>query len=376
LHRVAFQAAMADALRKDAPREAFKVQHCGKTQYGRFARERGPIDEPILLSCDQAHVKPIRQRCDSRLCPRCTVKLAQLRKKTAFRYVKRARQKKLRVAHLVLTEPNTKKLGSLRELMAKVTKWKNRVRVKHNLAGISANLEVIWHPPVYEGGRLKSGGWHPHVHCIVALRPEKERKKLPHGLWDYGELERQLTMEWHDLTGCSRACVVKRRSFKDASRGCKAGGSLKLEEVVDPGGDSGGKIAIEVAKYITKIDTHWQGAEGERTLNPGLADLANGIKGLQLGRAYGIFHNHAMGPDPDEGWEPDECDLCKHANREFRQQQRPHQWHDTALRYRGPPSWLRHLAYEGLCELASDCLDDLVARFPEYAALADGDPPE
>ena len=348
---------MVAALVVKAPEQAYKVENCGKTQYGKFARERGPIAEPILLSCAKAHVKPIKQRCDSRLCPTCIRRLAQLRKRTAFKYVQRAAELGYRVAHFILTVPNTRELGSLRELMAKVTKWKSRVRVSHNLAGISANLEVVW---------SSDRGWHPHIHCLIALRTSRERDRLNHGVFEYGELERQLVMEWHDLTGCSHACVVKRRSMNGAERGCRAGGSADLEDVVEPATRHGRKVAREVAKYVTKLSDHQDGDQ----LNPGLGDLAVAIHGMQLGRAYGVFHRKHFPKDATKS-KAAQCEVCLELNEVYEWQVPPKQWSDPSLHYRGPPSQLWVAAIKG-SEVARACLEDLAKRFPKLVTANGG----
>jgi hypothetical protein len=197
------------------------------------------------------------------------------------------------LVHLTFTAKRQGKLtrAYLRQFGKDITKWSRRVRVADNVLGLYRCLEVTYDPR----SKDKQGNatpWHPHAHCLVLLRPGRRRSIRKHGVYDWGELQRQLVREWHDITGCVRGCTTKSASMlKKTATGCTRGGSLKMEAIwrLDRKNPAMYAAANEIAKYVTKGIEAYHDEGGDAGLEA-TAELARAISGrLRLGAGLGVF---------------------------------------------------------------------------------------
>ena len=246
----------------------------------------------LVLSCAKGHTKLVIENCMHRLCPLCRSPVAMRRQRKVQAMVRLAQDEGLRLAHLVLTVPNVGAIDKqyVQELHRSFWKLTRRMRLDRHVAGWIRCTELT-----------RSGEqWHPHLHCIVALKP---------GFVNYGWLAFNMAMMWHGYTGCSDQCVDKGASMADDNKdaafwlgekgrrfgmqlerggGCSHGGSAWLGDVLTPRDGryerQGQDVAAEVCKYVTK------GLEaGEETGTP-LRQLAESIHRVRLAAAYGIFY--------------------------------------------------------------------------------------
>jgi hypothetical protein len=265
----------ADALHKGgAYKEADRVGRCGALT--------------MALACGEGHVTLTHEGCDNRLCPSCQPAMAMRTKEHAYELAEWSMAQGLRLVHAVFTVPNTKDISS-EKVGEMQKKWgfnlRRRKAFKDWVAGAYRSTELV----------RGAGGWdwHPHLHSMLALRP---------GFKDYGELMRELALEWHGLTGCSVTCKVKRQSLKmqpadiadwDSSAGCRKGGSVWLGRVIEPMGKDSAALArsaaFEVAKYVTKGSEFWVDDGAGGYVDPSIADVARAIRGRSLTQKYGVF---------------------------------------------------------------------------------------
>ena len=383
-----------DRARRGAVAAALRVggdpRFMGRT--GRTTRVSDTVetcgDRAFVYSCDIPGHEPdwTARSCDHRLCPTCQPRLSGRRKQTAFAAVNKAISEggDGQLAHLVFTIPNQDKLGrsDLRELAKKVTRWFRRVRVEANVSGVYRNLEVTW---------KGDSGWHPHVHSFAMLKGPRTRAKARHGHWDWGDMQRQLIMEWHELTGCVRTCAQKIASFAEksghltldqhdewvgAGGGCTRGGSAWLGDIYNCRDLRSGKDcdvwkdAHQVSKYIAKGIWSWpddQVDEGvpfdfsDLGINVGakqLAALAYAVKGVRLSCGMGFFFGVKHQEDKHEGMI---CQTCLDLNLA----------HPTGPRFpqtmhnRGSPSFIKWQAEEEGDEVAAILLASLAIFCPE-----------
>ncbi len=354
-------------------------------------------DRAFVYSCDIPGHKPewYARSCDHRICPTCQPRLAGRRKSTAFAAVKKAIAEggDGQLSHFVFTIPNQAKLRAddLRALAKKVTRWFRRVRVSANVAGVYRNLEVSWD---------QDSGWHPHVHAFLMLKSPRTRTKTRHGLWDWGEMQRQLILEWHELTGCSRTCAAKIASLAEKSGhltldqhdrwigrggGCKRGGSAWLGDIYncrDLRSGSGCDVwadAHQVSKYIAKGIWAWPEDQaddgvpfdiGDLGIQVGareLADLTRAVKGVRLSCGMGFFFGVRHQEDAREGLI---CETCLEHNLA----------HPTGPRFpqtmhnRGSPEFLKYQAETLGDEAAAILLATLAISCPELWPESPGQP--
>ena len=260
-----------------------RIDNCGK--------------DAVILGCEHEadKVRMIWRGCDSRLCPTCVKRLRKKRQKTSTAAVKLALSEHPdgQLVHLTFTGKRQAKLTReyLREFGKNITKWSRRVRVAANVAGLYRCLEVT-----YRADSKHAEGnptpWHPHAHCLVLLRPGRQRPHRKHGVYDWGELQRQLVKEWHDITGCVRGCRAKSDSLlKKTTTGCTRGGSLKMEAIwrLDRENPRMFAAANEIAKYVTKGIQTYSDQGGDEGIEA-TGELARAISGrLRLGAGLGVF---------------------------------------------------------------------------------------
>ena len=324
----------------------------------------------FVYSCNTAGHDPslIWRSCDHRLCPTCQPRLAARRKRTTKAALSRAISDLPggQVAHFVFTKPNVAKLerDELRNMGKAVTKWFRRVAVRDNVAGLYRNLEVTW--------RQRSG-WHPHIHCLLVLKPPRERQRNKHGVRHWGDLVRKLTMEWHDLTGCAKDCEAKQVSMRQkdldahdeemASRvGCCEGGSCWMGKVMPLSKPNKAmtNVAAEVAKYIAKGIYAWDTPEAQERAPAGvrtsrLADLARALHGVRVAAGMGVL----LGVIDPLVKVAMVCDACSKQNKLS-----PDGEHlDGTMHNRGSPEHLRGKARAG-CEESDAILAAVCEVYP------------
>jgi hypothetical protein len=348
-------------------------------------------DRAFVYSCDADGHDPtvVFRSCDHRLCPTCQPRLASRRKRTTKAALSRALSDHphAQVAHFVFTIPNVEELehDALRNMGKAVTKWFRRVAVRDNVLGLYRNLEVTWR---------KGSGWHPHIHCLLVLKPPRERQRNKHGLRNWGDLLRRLTMEWHALTGCSKTCGRKIASMAaksgndahfsgmDADRrdldlddfdelvaqrkGCAGGGSCWMGSVMNLSRPTKAmtNVAQEVAKYIAKGIYHWDDERAEEREGAGirvrtsrLAELAVALHRVRLAAGMGCLLGVI---DPLEKVAM-VCEACARLNR----LNPGGELLDSTMRNRGSPEWLRIKAAEG-CEESAVILASACEVYPHF----------
>ena len=279
---------VSDALRAGGVTgEADRIDACGK--------------DAIALGCSHVADKTrlIWRGCDSRLCPTCVKRLRKKRQVPTLGAVDLALRNHpdAQLSHVVLTVPNTPDLtrAQLQDFTKRITRWSRRRRVSDNILGLYRCLEVTYNPDLVD----KAGNpipWHPHAHLLVLLRPVADRQARKYGLRDWGELQRQLVLEWHAVTGCVRGCTKKTDSLLEkTAKGCTRAGSLRVTKIFELARPSPGKReelkkkAREVAKYVTKGIEVYMDRGGDAGLEA-VATLARAIAGgLRLGSGLGVF---------------------------------------------------------------------------------------
>lgn len=131
-----------------------------------------------------------------------------------------------------------------------------------------------------------SGEWHPHVH-ILAIAP----------YWpDAGLDGRQLSREWHELTGDSYIVDVRRIRANEVVEGSRR---LGLSEVSDLDVKDGVSAdLLEVFKYAVKF-----GENQARDQVDGWLVLAGRRLVFSFGRLWGVQVDGRLTEDPAEGAE-------------------------------------------------------------------------
>jgi len=327
----------------------------------------------LIFSCDRqlvdgGHVpKVIHQGCDRKWCPVCRVRLRKRRQRAARAAVDHALEKHREgwIAHAVFTIPNTPDISrdALRGMFKNLTKWMRRVRQRDNVLGVFACLELTYTP---------DGGFHPHLHCVFQIRSRAQRQNRKWGVVDWGDLWRELTMQWHGLTGCHERCHFKRASMQRGPEesherhkrgsGCASGGSFWIGDYhrCDRGIGGGlNRVVNEVAKYVSKGVLSWNEDEvadglfpmGDQIdVSPVLGEMIEALGGAQralrcsrgLGSFYGVLA-------PKEASEEFICDDCVAENLK-----KPlNEWSGARLHCRGSPAHLKLLGMRGDPEAAA-----------------------
>lgn len=340
-------------------------------------RLRACGDQTVVYACQAAHPRAVPVRCRHRLCPECQRTLAAEAAADVRRCLDAARVQGLRVAHLVLTAPTVPEvtgevLGTVHRAVGRL--WRTvglglEGEVRQDGSQTGARLAGLYRST--EAAPAEGGGWHVHVHCLVALAP---------GFMDYGELGRDLALRWHGLTGCERDCPVKVASLEGGGKGCTAGGSAWLGDVLNLRDDRPERrravedLAAEVAKYVVKglslVDD--EGEVSPEVVGP----LAAAIAHRRLRQGYGGFTG--LGPaGPGEGAS---CRICEAHNAAVgtwdaggRQGEPPPpgapglpqgEYVEAGLRWEGTPQRLERLAGRG-DPRAARILWRLYAEHPE-----------
>lgn len=101
------------------------------------------------------------------LCPDCSYRITQERKKELSDAMKACRDKRLHVSMLTLTVPHY--LGDdLRTLLKKMSKAKHALWTNRNSSGYFAeNFPMVGHITATEVKYSDNNGWHPHYHILI-----------------------------------------------------------------------------------------------------------------------------------------------------------------------------------------------------------------
>ncbi len=185
-----------EILYKPNEKKQHRVCACGKCRIDGTA----PVGVKYNATKEVAHYTNLQWCGSVWLCPDCSYKITQERKKELSDAMKACRDKRLHVAMLTLTVPHY--LGDdLRTLLKKMSKakhalWTNRDSRHY----FSENFPMVGHITATEVKYSDNNGWHPHFHILIFLENKYQDE-------DIALLQNELYELWADK--CVKAGLGK-----------------------------------------------------------------------------------------------------------------------------------------------------------------------
>ena len=185
-----------EILYKPNEKKQHRVCACGKCRIDGTA----PVGVKYNATKEVAHYTNLQWCGSVWLCPDCSYRITQERKKELSDAMKACRDKRLHVAMLTLTVPHY--LGDdLRTLLKKMSKakhalWTNRDSRHY----FSENFPMVGHITATEVKYSDNNGWHPHFHILIFLENKYQDE-------DIALLQNELYELWADK--CVKAGLGK-----------------------------------------------------------------------------------------------------------------------------------------------------------------------
>lgn len=163
-----------EILYKPNEKKQHRVCACGKCRIDGTA----PVGIKYNATKEVAHYTNLQWCGSVWLCPDCSYKITQERKKELSDAMKTCRDKRFHVAMLTLTVPHY--LGDdLRTLLKKMSKakhalWTNR----DSRTYFSENFPMVGHITATEVKYSDNNGWHPHFHILIFMENQYQDEDI------------------------------------------------------------------------------------------------------------------------------------------------------------------------------------------------------